>query len=168
MTFHRADFQGLLIQHLPQSLRIQYSKRLQSYDRLPSGQLELHFQDGSQTTCDVLVGADGIKSAVRSLLLHEQAEVAVAGGHQEEANVLLDSIAPTWTGTVAYRFLVPPEKLKEISTVEVPNCATHVSVSYKIFYTLYRTVIREVPWKKQSTWYDSPTLTSIFSVCLSI
>lgn len=168
MTFHRADFQGLLIQHLPQSLRIQYSKRLQSYDRLPSGQLELHFQDGSQTTCDVLVGADGIKSAVRSLLLHEQAEVAVAGGHQEEANVLLDSIAPTWTGTVAYRFLVPPEKLKEISTVEVPNCATHYlgknrhMIAYPISNgKLFNVTIFVTDYKLANTSYNDPWVAEV-------
>jgi salicylate hydroxylase len=114
-------------------LHIQYSKRLRSYRRLPSGQLELNFQDGSHATCDVLVGADGIKSVVRRDLLHDQAEAAIAGGNHEDAKTLLDSIDLSWIGTVAYRFLVP---LREISTDQVPNCPTQVCVFMIYLYPL--------------------------------
>ena len=86
-TFHRADLQKLLATHLRAYDKIQYAKRLASYVEHASedGPIMLKFQDGTEATCDVLVGCDGIKSAVRRTMYTRLAEEAEVGGHAEEA-----------------------------------------------------------------------------------
>ncbi|KAG6877628.1 hypothetical protein C0993_005540 [Termitomyces sp. T159_Od127] len=109
LFFHRADFHAVLVKHL--SCQIQYSKRLKTYRRLESGELELLFDDHSISRCDLLIGADGIKSAVRQTFLHEQAQKALAEGRTADADTLLAAVHPAWTGALAYRALVPVDKL---------------------------------------------------------
>ncbi|WP_433330843.1 FAD-dependent monooxygenase [Spirillospora sp. CA-294931] len=48
---------------------VHYGKRLTHYEDVPGGVVRAHFADGSSAEGDVLVGADGIGSAVRSQLL---------------------------------------------------------------------------------------------------
>ncbi|KAJ3725042.1 hypothetical protein DFJ43DRAFT_585119 [Lentinula guzmanii] len=113
LTFHRAQFQEVLAQHLPPSCRIHHSKRLKSYSQgRYGGPIRLSFEDGTQATCDVLVGADGIKSAVRSCLLREQAEFARYSG-QPSNKILACKDYVSWAGSIAYRALIPVERLKE-------------------------------------------------------
>ena len=72
----------------------------------------MSFKDGTTATCDLLVGADGIKSAVRRTMysgLAAQVESA------EEKEGLLALIKPTWTGQYVYRGVVKPEDLKRAS-----------------------------------------------------
>lgn len=64
----------------------------------------LHFADGTTTICDVLVGADGIKSSIRAQIFREAADSA-----QDPS--LLRYISPIWTGTMAYRGLIPAEEI---------------------------------------------------------
>ena len=45
------------------------NKRLENLVRKPSGAYTLSFQDGTTTEADAVIGADGIKSAVRQILL---------------------------------------------------------------------------------------------------
>jgi salicylate hydroxylase len=78
---------------------------------LPNGKIELHFEDGLVTACDILIGADGIKSVVRRKMLAEQARHAMASGKAKEAEEILQLVEPHWTGIVAYRALVPTERL---------------------------------------------------------
>lgn len=81
-------------------------KRVISYCRDgPSERITLQFSDGSAETCDVLVGCDGINSTIRRRMFEDKA----AAGHQE----LLKHIKPRWSGWVAYRALVPSEKLTD-------------------------------------------------------
>ena len=56
---------------------------------------ELRFADGSQASADVVVGADGIHSAVRDQLFGSQ--------------------SPRFTGCTAYRGLVPAEALTDLN-----------------------------------------------------
>ncbi|KAJ3807441.1 FAD/NAD(P)-binding domain-containing protein [Lentinula lateritia] len=115
LTFHRAQFQEVLVRHLPPSCRIHHSKRLKSYSQGRLGcPIRLLFEDGTYATCDVLVGADGIKSAVRNCLLQDQTEIARESGRPtDEQKTLTCKDHVSWAGSIAYRALIPVEKLKE-------------------------------------------------------
>ncbi|KAF8888107.1 salicylate hydroxylase [Infundibulicybe gibba] len=115
LTFHRPDFQQVLLRRLPKSCRTCCSKRLRSYIQRPSGPIEVTFEDGSRTTCDVLIGADGLKSAVRQALLGEKAQYAGSQQKFQEAADITSCIDPAWSGTNAYRALIPAHRLREKS-----------------------------------------------------
>ncbi|KAG1720677.1 salicylate hydroxylase [Suillus lakei] len=111
MRFHRADFHGVLLSYLPPSCTMHNAKRLISYtqsleDR--NSPITLTFKDGSTATCDVLIGADGIKSSVRPCMLRELAE----GMDPDEKESVLSCINPVWSGVTAYRTLISAEKLR--------------------------------------------------------
>ncbi|KAJ7625713.1 hypothetical protein FB45DRAFT_922131 [Roridomyces roridus] len=112
LTLHRADFQKVLLRHLPKSCRIACSKRLRSYAQREGGPTELLFEDGSRVFCDVLVGADGLKSAVRGTMLNERASWMQAQGRAREAAEVASCIEPVWSGDIAYRSLIPAERLQ--------------------------------------------------------
>lgn len=112
MTFHRVDFQKVLLARLPSSHRIHCSKRLRSYTQRQGGPITLFFEDGTSANCDVLLGADGLKSAVRRSFLGEKAQWAQGEGRWSEAADLTAVIEPSWSGTNAYRALISGDKLK--------------------------------------------------------
>ena len=114
MTLHRADFQTVLLRKLPTSYRdrIYCSKRLRSYEQPHGGPITLLFEDGTSTSCDVLVGADGLKSAVRRSLLGQKASIAQSQNNWSEAADITALIEPAWSGTNAYRTLIPADRLK--------------------------------------------------------
>ncbi|KAG8163608.1 hypothetical protein KVR01_006905 [Diaporthe batatas] len=69
---HRAAFLRELLAEVPPS-RMHASKKLTRVDRHdgagPGAPMTLHFADGSTHECDVLIGADGIHSVVRGIVL---------------------------------------------------------------------------------------------------
>ncbi|KAI1771031.1 FAD/NAD(P)-binding domain-containing protein [Hypoxylon cercidicola] len=73
---HRAAFLRELLADVPDE-RMHASKKLDRTERLQDGSIRLHFTDGSTHECDILVGADGIHSTVRELVLGE-ADLAAA------------------------------------------------------------------------------------------
>ncbi|KAL6309371.1 FAD/NAD(P)-binding domain-containing protein [Sparassis latifolia] len=110
IPFHRPDFQAVLLRHLSPSTRTYTCKRLVSYDQpsRPGAPLILYFADGTTATADVLVGADGVKSAVRRTAMRELAQ----GKSNAEAAQLLSAAEPRWSGTCAYRTTIPTELIK--------------------------------------------------------
>jgi len=60
----------------------------------------------------VLIGADGLKSVVRKAMLNEKADRAKAQGRWKEVSEMLSSVDPVWSGTNAYRTLIPAERLR--------------------------------------------------------
>ncbi|OAX37336.1 FAD/NAD(P)-binding domain-containing protein [Rhizopogon vinicolor AM-OR11-026] len=112
MRFHRAHFHSVLLSHLPSTCTTHNAKRLKSYtqptDCSRNSPITLTFTDGSTAMCDILIGADGIKSAVRSCMLRELAESVEPG----EKEFVLSCIKPVWSGVTAYRTLVSAEKLR--------------------------------------------------------
>jgi len=50
---------------------VHFGKRFVAYEREADGRMTAHFADGARATADLLVGADGANSAVRTQLLPE-------------------------------------------------------------------------------------------------
>ena len=101
VRIHRRDLQNILLKRALARARLHLSSKLVSYIEHPDC-VHLEFEDGSIRTCDLLVGADGIKSTIRRLFLASQHK----DGYQE-------SVGPVWTGTYAYRGIVPRDVLLE-------------------------------------------------------
>jgi 2-polyprenyl-6-methoxyphenol hydroxylase-like FAD-dependent oxidoreductase len=92
-TMHRADILGMLVAAFPAD-RLHLGRRLSHL--LDHGDcVELAFDDRSAARADVVIGADGIHSTVRSLLFGAE--------------------HPCFTGCVAYRGLVDAEKLAHLN-----------------------------------------------------
>lgn len=88
---HRADLHGLLVDALesarPGTIRLGH--RLTGIDSSGS----MRFEDGAHASAEIVVGADGLRSAVRAALFGED--------------------RPLFTGQVAWRGVVPVEDLPE-------------------------------------------------------
>jgi salicylate hydroxylase len=96
LTMHRADVMTALDAAVrPGS--VQFGKRALRIEEGDNG-VTVHFDDDTSDTVDVLIGADGIHSLVRTTLF---------GPEQ-----------PEFTGVVAYRAVVPIEKLKGLSNLD--------------------------------------------------
>ncbi|KAF4567517.1 hypothetical protein EYR36_011139 [Pleurotus pulmonarius] len=115
-SFHRADFQRVLLKHLPAACKVNFSKHLESYARTADSQIELRFRDGDSSACDILVGADGIRSSVRRCMLAQQA-LEAGRTYMDQvpclyAESLLSGVEPQRTGIVLYRAVFPAWKLR--------------------------------------------------------
>jgi 6-hydroxynicotinate 3-monooxygenase len=93
LLLHRGDLHSVLASAVPQSL-IEMNRRLVGLAEKASG-VELKFEDGSVEEADGVIGADGVHSTVRELLLGP-----------DEAR---------FTGRVAYRTTFPAALLKGAS-----------------------------------------------------
>ncbi|KAI0248756.1 salicylate hydroxylase [Lactifluus subvellereus] len=115
MGLHRAEFHEVLLNRLPSQCRTFTSKRLESYTQQPDAPIQLRFQDGSTATCDILIGADGLKSAVRKKMLQEAAAEVEMQNWDAEAAELRSLIEPRFSGVFSYRTLIPAERLSRIA-----------------------------------------------------
>jgi salicylate hydroxylase len=99
-NFHRADLIAILAADLPAD-RLHTGHRFE--DLTDHGDIvEARFTNGTTITSDLLVGADGIHSGVRAAILGPEAS--------------------TFTGCVAYRGLVPVERIRHLEIpVEAQN-----------------------------------------------
>ncbi|KAJ3781222.1 FAD/NAD(P)-binding domain-containing protein, partial [Lentinula aff. detonsa] len=87
LCFHRQEIQRTLLKHIPKSYRIHLSHRMTRCEE--SGDcVKMFFKSGLEATCDVLIGADGIKSVTRGLFPNE---------------------GIFYTGSQVYRGLIPKE-----------------------------------------------------------
>ncbi|KAK4496824.1 hypothetical protein PRZ48_012808 [Zasmidium cellare] len=95
--FYRAHLQQALVTHVkPETIHLR--KAFQSVESLPdTDELLISFTDESTTTADVLLGADGIQSAVR--------------------RSFVPSSAPKWTGWVAFRSVFDAKLVEHIPGV---------------------------------------------------
>jgi salicylate hydroxylase len=95
-TSHRADILSMLRDAVPKQ-RLHLGRRLAGFAE-HGDQVALQFANGTQASADILIGADGIHSTVRDLLLGNE--------------------RPQFTGCIAYRGLVPAERLAHL---HLPN-----------------------------------------------
>lgn len=65
----RANPRSKLRTHLSTGINIQWGKRFERYS-VENGKVTVYFYDGSTTTGDILVGADGSRSIGMSLLIN--------------------------------------------------------------------------------------------------
>ena len=96
VTIHRADLLAALAAEVPER-QILLGRRLKSLVQDDAGVL-LQFEDGSSARHEVLIGADGIHSRVRSALFGEE--------------------SPRFTGVVSYRSVVPSERVQDVPEIE--------------------------------------------------
>ncbi|KAI0364648.1 FAD/NAD-P-binding domain-containing protein [Pilatotrama ljubarskyi] len=113
-TFHRSDLQRLLAKHL-HAAKIHFSKRLSRYQLPQRGEspIALRFRDGTSADCDLLIGSDGIKSAVRRTMYESLADEAARKSDLVEAQRLRKMADPVWSREVAYRGLAPATELEK-------------------------------------------------------
>lgn len=94
LMLHRGDLQALLLEALhraaPQALTL--GRKLVAVEQ-DATSVSLSFEDGAQETADVLIGADGVHSAVR--------------------NAVTEPARASFTGCMAWRGVVPAEQLPE-------------------------------------------------------
>jgi salicylate hydroxylase len=105
---HRQHLVDLFKRHISSSCTIHFNKRLTKYDTESSGSLVLHFADGSTASTDVLIGADGIRSAVRKTLFE------IIGPGIVDPSKTRHYSDPSWTGTLVYRTILSAEKLSQM------------------------------------------------------
>ncbi|GAA1235311.1 FAD-dependent monooxygenase [Kitasatospora nipponensis] len=110
LAVNRMTLRQILLAGLDKA--VHYGARLTRYDVSASGTVTAHFADGTNATGDVLIGADGVNSAVRKQYL-PQARVVDAGLR------LLYGKVPCADDRA--RSLVPPELLGLWTTVVGPE-----------------------------------------------
>lgn len=92
-TVHRADLHEALVNSVPAD-QLHLGHRLRRVEEDADG-VTLRFEDGATRRADVVVGADGIHSAVRDALVHDE---------------------PVFSGLGVYRGLLPMERLPRSAT----------------------------------------------------
>lgn len=127
LPYHRADFLQVLESNAPTYYETHFGKRLESFVDSPSGPILLFFKDGTTAECDLLVGADGIKSSVRKCMYEQLSRTCAP----ESAAHFLQHIDARWTGQVVYRALVPREALEAAfpghESLDSPTYVSHGS-----------------------------------------
>ncbi len=93
----------------------------------------MQFEDGTESVADVLIGADGIHSAVRDTMYKQ-----VRGQSTSPLGL------PTWTGTVVYRSLIQSDELVKLFPTGHPSSKSPVVVrtihfSIPTWRTIYQT-----------------------------
>lgn len=96
LTIHRADLLAELAAAFPLD-QVQFASRAEAVRLVDEG-VEISFQDGRSDRVDMLVGADGIHSVARRALFADE--------------------HPRFTGVVAYRAVVPVERVAHVPDIQ--------------------------------------------------
>lgn len=110
LTMHRADLLATLTDALPEGV-LNLGSRVTGLAET-SGEVTLTFEDQPTTTADLVVGADGIHSVVRTTILGPE--------------------SPDFTGVVAFRAVVPADRLAGVPNLDAftkwwgPNPETQI------------------------------------------
>jgi len=130
LTVHRADLLTIIASGFPRE-RIQLGHRLVGFDD-QGDRVAARFENGVEATADILVGADGINSMVRAALLGEE--------------------APRFAGCVAYRGLVPAERIADLG-LEIGSQSWVGPGGHLVHYFVSRgRLLNFVGWTEHDTW----------------
>jgi salicylate hydroxylase len=127
---HRADLQAALARALPEG-RVHTGYRLIDLTDGEDG-VEARFENGASTQVDVLVGADGIHSVVRS--------------------TLFGPASPSFTGCVAYRGLIPSERLADLNLEVTAQMWLGPGGHFVHYYVQSKRLVNFVAIVEQDTW----------------
>jgi salicylate hydroxylase len=130
MTIHRADLLSVIAAAFPAE-RVHLGHRLAGIADRGAG-AEAWFDNGVRITADVVVGADGIYSAVRAGLFGEE--------------------PPDFAGCVAYRGLVPAERIASLG-LELGNQSWVGPGGHFVHYFVSRGhLLNFVGWTEHDQW----------------
>jgi salicylate hydroxylase len=127
---HRADLLEALVRELPTD-RLHVSHRLTGFDQR-GDRVSLAFENGESAEVDLLVGADGIHSAVQRLLFGEQ--------------------SPHFTGCVAYRGLIPAERVADLEIPVEAQVWMGPDRHFVHYYVQEKRLLNWVALVEQDTW----------------
>lgn len=96
VTIHRADIIDALAEQFPIG-QIHFGQRIRALTQDAQG-VHLQLADGTSPSFDVVIGADGIHSRVRTALFGEE--------------------SPRFTGVVSFRSVVPTERVQHVPEIE--------------------------------------------------
>jgi salicylate hydroxylase len=145
-TFLRADIHRTVADAIPQArvhLAHRFTRMVDHGDRI-----EAHFENGTSVLADALIGADGIHSVVR--------------------HALFGPDKPRFTGCVAYRGLVPANRLKHLG-LELRNQIWMGPGQHFVHYFVsagklvnFVAVIEEDTWLRES-WVDRAEVANVLA-----
>jgi salicylate hydroxylase len=127
---HRAELLDMLLRALP-SDRLHLRRRFSSIDQQGRRPI-IRFEDGSTAEADLVVGADGIHSAVRTELFGPE--------------------APSFSGAVAYRGLVPAEKVEHLNLEVISTTWFGPGRHLVAYYVAGRRYLNVVACVRQESW----------------
>jgi salicylate hydroxylase len=139
--FHRADLLAALAAAVPAE-RLHTGKRCVGVDQSTDG-ATARFADGTSATADVVIGADGIHSAVRTAILGPE--------------------KPRFSGHVAYRGLAPAERLAHLELERLGTAWLGPGGHFVHYfvgagrYVNFVAVTEEATWTRES-WTDEGSL----------
>jgi 6-hydroxynicotinate 3-monooxygenase len=139
VTIHRGDLHMALTGALDPKI-VHFGKQLTDLRAAGAG-MELRFADGTFATADVVVGADGLYSRVREILLGVE--------------------LPIHTGVSGHRTTIPIERLKGIEIADLTKWFGSDRYTLVYFLTDNRdelyvvTGVPEPAWESETSWVES-------------